>query len=77
MKFTVKHEFKHGYDTFEVDNKHDSDNFEGMSDEDVMVFYNAGWVDIEGKEPGPDPKPVGAELNVQNIKTAINSSEVK
>lgn len=77
MKFTVKHEFKHGHRTFEIDNSHDSDNIEDLSESDVERYYAAGWLDIEGRDPGPEAKPVGAELNVQNIKTEVKASEVK
>jgi len=76
MKFTVKHTFKHGYTTFEDKNSHDSDNLEGVTDNDVETWYHAGWVDIEGMEPGPEAKPISAELEVQNIKHKITSETV-
>jgi len=76
MKFTVKHEFKHGFNTYEVGNSHDSDNLDDVSDADVNMFYSAGWADIEGQEPGPEAKPIGAELEVQNVKHNVTAADV-
>lgn len=74
MKFTVKNEFKSGYRTFEVGNSHDSSKMPDITEEDVQRWYRAGFVDIEGKEPGPEPNPQRVELVVQN---AGNGQKVK
>lgn len=74
MKFKVKNEFKSGYRSFEEGNNHDSGKMPDVSDEDVQRWYRAGFVDIEGEEPGPDLNPQRVELVVHK---ATNGQSVK
>ena len=77
MKFTVKHAFKSGFNTFENGNSHDSDNFPEMTESDLNRWYQAGFIDIDGYDPGPDAKPSGnPELEVQNHKVNIAMDDV-
>jgi hypothetical protein len=57
MKFTVKHQFKAKARTWEVGNIHNTDNFPEIDESDVERWYKAGFVDIEGREAGPEPSP--------------------
>lgn len=75
MKFKVKNEFRSGRRTFEVENNHDTSRMADVSDEDVQRWYRAGFVDIEGEEPGPDPNPQRVELVVQNSTNGQNVKE--
>jgi hypothetical protein len=56
MKFTAKRSFRHAGSKFKAKEPYDSELC-GLSDAQVEQFYLDGWVDIEGKEPGPDPEP--------------------
>ena len=67
MRFTVKNEFKAVGQTFEPGNNHDSTIRDDISDEDVMRWYRAGFVEVEGEAPGPDLNPNHTELAVDNI----------
>lgn len=64
MKFKVKNEFRSGRRTFEVENNHDTSRMADVSEDDVRRWYRAGFVDIEGEEPGPDLNPNRVELVV-------------
>ena len=76
MKFTVKNEFKAVGQTFEVGNTHDSEIRDDISDSDVCRWYRAGFVEIEGVEPGPDLDPNHTELAVDSVKMAMSVETV-
>lgn len=72
MKFTVKLEkgFKTGkWGRFEHDNKHDSVVL-GIPDERVLIWREAGWVEVEGYEPGPEARPGARRIQPKDIKHA-------
>lgn len=75
MKFKVKNEFRGGRRTFETGNSHDSAKMADVSEEDVNRWYRAGFVDIEGQEPGPDLNPNRVELVVQGVNQNQNVQE--
>lgn len=55
-KFTAKEDFMHGRAKFEAGNTYDSEK-QGLSDADVNIFYNAGWAEVEGRDPAPERQP--------------------
>jgi hypothetical protein len=68
MKFTVKEDFLHGQRQFEAGNTHNSDKL-SLSDAELDMFYRAGWVDIEGRDPAPERNPQRAvRLDVQSSR---------
>ena len=77
MKFKVIIEggFLHGFNKFETGNAHDSDNFDDITEEDVMRFHEAGWVSL----PGEDNQPAQANdvaLEVDNSGQSSTTGEV-
>ena len=77
MKFTVKNEFKAKAQTCEVGNTHDSEKREDISTDDIMRWYRAGWVEVEGEAPAPDLNPQRSELVVQNTSHNHKAETVK
>ena len=69
MKFTPKLDFKHGHAQnhfrFEQGNTYTADKY-GLSDAQVEEFYRVGWVDIEGRDPGPAPTPGAQRIHVHD-----------
>lgn len=63
MKFKVKVEggFKSPYGAFENGNFHDSAVL-GIPEADVERWYRAGFVDILGRDPGPEARPGHTEV---------------
>jgi hypothetical protein len=65
MKFTAKEDFLNGRTTFEEGNTYDSAKHD-ISDQMLNAFYDAGWVEIEGKDPSPDRNPGAVELKLED-----------
>lgn len=65
MKFTAKIDFKHGHAQFEEGNGYNSEKH-GLADAQVEEFYRVGWVDIEGREPGPAATPGAQRITVHD-----------
>lgn len=66
MKFNVKIDFKSNHRQYESGNTHDSERL-GVSDSQVMNWRQAGWVDVEGMEPGPEAVPGVAKVKPQEV----------
>lgn len=64
MKFTAKEDFRHERATFEEGNTYDSAK-QGIEDAMLAAFYDAGWVEIEGRDPSPERNPGAVELRVE------------
>lgn len=75
MKFTPKHDFKHGPkgQTWEKDNTYDSVKH-GLSDEEVNYFWENGWAEVEGKDPAPTPNLNEVRLAPDNSKMGVNDN---
>jgi len=71
MKFKVLTEFKHGFDTFEEGNNHDSEKLD-LTDELIEVFHRAGWVELEGRENN-ELNPTEQEVIPDNV---MHNSEI-
>lgn len=67
MRFKVKEDFKSSGRQFEAGNTHESERLD-IRDDDVLRWYRAGFVDIEGYPVGPASRPGHTEIAVQNIK---------
>jgi len=74
MKFKLLTEFKHGLDTFEEGNNHDSEKL-GFTDELIEVFHRAGWVELEGRESNK-LNPSHVELIPDNVMHNTLTNEV-
>lgn len=66
MRFKVKADFKGAGRDFEVGNTHESQRV-GATDDCVLRWYRAGWVDIEGYPVGPAAEPNHTEIAVDNL----------
>jgi len=64
MKFTAKEDFLYGRTLFEEGNTYNSEK-QGVTSEKLDAFYQAGWIEIEGRDPSPDRKPGVVELSVE------------
>ena len=75
MIFTVKIQggFRACTRIFEEGNRHNSIVL-GISDEDVMRWYKAGFIDVEGLEIGPLSIPGAVEIDVEDINLRNNMS---
>lgn len=67
MKFTVNRDFKTAYGQFEVGNSHDSKKL-GIAEDRVEAWYDAGWIEIEGRDPAPEPKPGPGRIRPNDSK---------
>lgn len=78
MRFKVKIEsgFKGAGRDFEFGNAHDSVRL-GIKDDDVLRWYRAGFVDIEGYPVGPAAMPGKTEIAVENVsvKKAVSAAQ--
>lgn len=78
MRFKVKvgDGFKGANREFEFGNTHDSVRL-GIRDDDVLRWYRAGFVDIEGYPVGPAMQPGKTEIAVNGVavKRAISSAQ--
>lgn len=78
MRFKVKVErgFKGAGRDFEFGNTHDSVRL-GIKDDDVLRWYRAGFVDIDGYPVGPAAMPGKTEIAVENIsvKKAVSAAQ--
>ncbi|MCC5809875.1 MAG: hypothetical protein JJU06_05830 [Ectothiorhodospiraceae bacterium] len=67
MIFTVKCDYRAMHRQFEADNKHDSVKL-GIPDDKVLNWRAAGWVDIEGMEPGPEAQPGAVQVQPRDVE---------
>lgn len=65
MKFTAKEDFRIGRQLFEEGNTYRSENY-ALSDNQVMSFYSAGWVEVEGMDPAPERVPGAKTVVVED-----------
>ena len=65
MKFTPKEEFRTGRNIFEAGNTYDSEKY-GLTEADINRFYNAGWTEVEGRDPAPERQPGAQTVAVEN-----------
>lgn len=61
MRFTAKEDFMHGRLRFEEGNTYESSKY-GLNVSEIDIFYNAGWAEVEGRDPAPKRVPGGVEL---------------
>ena len=74
MKFKVKEPdgFKHGLQHYEEGNSYASEKH-GLSDDEVNMFHQAGWISVEGREEiDRDPYRV-VSLGVQSVSHEVNN----
>lgn len=64
-KFTPNEEFRSGRNVFEAGNTYDSTKY-GLTENDVDRFYNAGWTEVEGRDPAPPRQPGAQAITVEN-----------
>lgn len=78
MRFKIKVEsgFKSAGHDFEFGNTHDSIRL-GIKDDDVLRWYRAGFVDIEGYPVGPGSSPGHTEIAVDklSVKDLVSSAQ--
>ncbi|HTF86293.1 MAG TPA: hypothetical protein VL987_17040 [Cellvibrio sp.] len=78
MRFKVKADggFKGAGRDFEFGNTHDSVRL-SIRDDDVLRWYRAGFVDIEGYPVGPAAMPGKTEIAVENVSVtkAVSSAQ--
>jgi hypothetical protein len=72
MRFTVNENFKaRGHLSFEAGNTHNSDILPPEVDEArLRVWWERGWIEVDGWDKAPERKPGAAKLDVHNSKFA-------
>ncbi|MCP1675461.1 hypothetical protein J2T57_002611 [Natronocella acetinitrilica] len=73
-KFTVKIDFRADHRQYEDGNTHSRAKL-GISGDRVLRWREAGWVDVDGMEPGPEAKPGPVKIQPRDIE--IGSNNVK
>ncbi|HTF96744.1 MAG TPA: hypothetical protein VL995_11475 [Cellvibrio sp.] len=68
MHFTVKHEFQHLGVNYEAGNSHKK---HGLSDDTVLQFHRAGWVDVAEK-PSQPSHPDSVSVQPDDLTIEIN-----
>ncbi|MCB1717798.1 MAG: hypothetical protein KDK05_21940 [Candidatus Competibacteraceae bacterium] len=62
-----------GHNTFEGGNTYTSENY-GLTEEDLTVAHNHGWIQVENWPTAPERKPGAAKLNVDGVKHVIQGA---
>ena len=83
MKITVRDVPQLPYKTkfagliFEVPgNVYETANYPEVTDEDVARWHQAGFIEVEGADPAPDPDPNRrVVLTPEKIKTVVKGKE--
>ena len=65
--FKCNEDFKEGYFTFEAGNTYEPKKY-GITAARLEDFYNAGWVEIEGRDKAPDRQVLKATVMVEDAK---------
>lgn len=67
MKFTPREDIRSKGRIWEAGNTYDSQKH-GVDDADVDRWYNAGWTEVEGRDPAPERKVTRATLKPHSTK---------
>lgn len=67
MRFTPKEDIKAKGHDFEADNTYSSERY-GLTEDDLKVFWAAGWAEVEGWDAAPDRQPGARTIIPDTVK---------
>lgn len=67
--------FKHGHTRFEQGNTYNQDNHP-ITDADLKMFWDAGWIEVEGWETAPPLSTSPVAIQPDNIVIPVAGGDV-